>query len=164
MPGFALSHGSDITSAEISRQRYSVAMPLKANLELNAGTKTFASGLLPALIAALRRARPGDLIAISSKEANLGIDLEAWCRFTRNSLVDTSSEAGSTRWVVRYGEAPEGSDTPRPIGSRIWLYTNFDCNLRCDYCCVRPARNRRTPAVRGCWQRRSQPGGCSFRD
>jgi molybdenum cofactor biosynthesis enzyme MoaA len=25
----------------------------------------------------------------------------------------------------------------RPIGSRVWLYTNFDCNLRCDYCCVR---------------------------
>ena len=25
----------------------------------------------------------------------------------------------------------------RPVGSRLWLYTNFDCNLRCDYCCVR---------------------------
>ena len=23
------------------------------------------------------------------------------------------------------------------MGSRLWLYTNFDCNLRCDYCCVR---------------------------
>jgi len=23
------------------------------------------------------------------------------------------------------------------VGSRLWLYTNFDCNLRCDYCCVR---------------------------
>ena len=25
----------------------------------------------------------------------------------------------------------------RPVGSRLWLYTNFDCNLSCDYCCVR---------------------------
>ena len=25
----------------------------------------------------------------------------------------------------------------RPVGSRLWLYTNFDCNLHCDYCCVR---------------------------
>lgn len=23
------------------------------------------------------------------------------------------------------------------IGSRLWLYTNFHCNLACDYCCVR---------------------------
>jgi sulfatase maturation enzyme AslB (radical SAM superfamily) len=33
--------------------------------------------------------------------------------------------------------APEESEADRPIGSRLWLYTNFDCNLRCDYCCVR---------------------------
>jgi molybdenum cofactor biosynthesis enzyme MoaA len=25
-------------------------------------------------------------------------------------------------------------DAP-PLGSRLWLYTNFDCNLACDYCC-----------------------------
>jgi uncharacterized radical SAM superfamily Fe-S cluster-containing enzyme len=24
-----------------------------------------------------------------------------------------------------------------PLGSRLWLYTNFDCNLACDYCCAR---------------------------
>jgi MoaA/NifB/PqqE/SkfB family radical SAM enzyme len=23
------------------------------------------------------------------------------------------------------------------VGSRLWLYVNFDCNLHCDYCCVR---------------------------
>jgi molybdenum cofactor biosynthesis enzyme MoaA len=23
------------------------------------------------------------------------------------------------------------------VGSRLWLYANFDCNLHCDYCCVR---------------------------
>jgi uncharacterized Fe-S cluster-containing radical SAM superfamily protein len=22
------------------------------------------------------------------------------------------------------------------LGSRLWLYTNFDCNLACDYCCA----------------------------
>jgi molybdenum cofactor biosynthesis enzyme MoaA len=41
----------------------------------------------------------------------------------------------------------------RPVGSRVWLYTNFDCNLRCDYCCVRssPSAPRRAlglPRVR----------------
>jgi pyruvate-formate lyase-activating enzyme/TusA-related sulfurtransferase len=110
---------------------------MEANFEIDAGTKTFASGLLPELIAALRRARPGDLIAVLSSDASVGVDLDAWCRFTHNSLVDTSDDAGRSRWVVRCGTAPAPAETDRPIGSRLWLYTNFDCNLRCDYCCVR---------------------------
>jgi pyruvate-formate lyase-activating enzyme len=110
---------------------------MKANFELDAGTKTFASGLLPELIAALRLARPGDLIAVVSAQASVGVDLEVWCRFTRNSLVDRAVEEGRNRWVIRCGEAPVHPDSDRPMGSRLWLYTNFDCNLRCDYCCVR---------------------------
>jgi len=120
-------------------------MPIKANLEIDAGTKTFASGLLQELIAVLRSARPGDLIAVNSSEANLGADLESWCRFTANTLIDTSVAAGHHRWVFRCGAVPALADVDRPIGSRLWLYTNFDCNLRCDYCCVRssPAAPRR---------------------
>jgi len=34
-----------------------------------------------------------------------------------------------------------------PLGSRLWLYTNFECNLACDYCCAqsqpRPAAGTR---------------------
>jgi len=26
-----------------------------------------------------------------------------------------------------------------PLGSRLWLYTNFECNLACDYCCAQSA-------------------------
>jgi MoaA/NifB/PqqE/SkfB family radical SAM enzyme len=35
------------------------------------------------------------------------------------------------------------------LGSRLWLYTNFDCNLACDYCCSQSsprAPARRLPA------------------
>jgi len=39
--------------------------------------------------------------------------------------------------VIRCGEAPASPDIDRPIGSRLWLFTNFDCNLHRDYCCVR---------------------------
>ena len=45
--------------------------------------------------------------------------------------------------MIRCGEAPAEADGEAPaeahrsLGSRLWLYTNFDCNLRCDYCCVR---------------------------
>ena len=108
-----------------------------ASVELDAGSKTFASGLLSDLIAALRRSRKGDLVAVISTDPGIGSELEAWCRFTRNSLVETAIEEGHTRWVLRYGEAPENVGDDRPVGSRLWLYTNFDCNLSCDYCCVR---------------------------
>ena len=111
-------------------------MLTKANIELDAGVKSFATGLLPELIATLHRCGPGDLLAVISSEGGLGADLETWCRFTRNTLVDTTVEAGHTRWVIRCGEAPENADVDRPVGSRLWLYTNFDCNLHCDYCCV----------------------------
>jgi pyruvate-formate lyase-activating enzyme/TusA-related sulfurtransferase len=109
----------------------------KVDFELNAGAKTFSSGLLPELIAALRRSRPGDLLAVISADPALGDGVEAWCRFTRNTLIDTGVEAGRTRWLIRCGEAPTDAEADRPLGSRLWLYTNFDCNLRCDYCCVR---------------------------
>ena len=39
-------------------------------------------------------------------------------------------------------------ERPPPLGSRLWLYTNFDCNLACDYCCARSsprAAARRLP-------------------
>jgi organic radical activating enzyme/TusA-related sulfurtransferase len=112
-------------------------MSTKADLEIDADGKSFATGLLPELITALRRCRPGELLAVVSKEADLGVDLELWCRFTRNTLIETTVESGRSRWVVRCGEAPADNSSDRPIGSRLWLYTNFDCNLHCDYCCVR---------------------------
>ena len=112
-------------------------MRMKANLELDAGAKTFASGLLADLIAVLRRSRKGDLIAVTSSDPGIGPELEAWCRFTRNGLIDIAVEDGRTRWLLRYGEASEIVGEDRPVGSRLWLYANFDCNLSCDYCCVR---------------------------
>ena len=112
-------------------------MTIKTANLLDAGTRTFSSGLLPEVLGALRRCRPGDLLTIVSSVPALAGDMEAWCRFTRNTLVDTAVENGRIRWVVRNGEAPPDGEIERPIGSRLWLYTNFDCNLQCDYCCVR---------------------------
>ncbi|WP_198410896.1 radical SAM protein [Cryobacterium sp. TMT2-42-4] len=46
---------------------------------------------------------------------------------------------GSAITVLR-GRSPDllaGLDPGQLPGSRIWVYTNFDCNLACDYCCVR---------------------------
>src|SRR5260370_34998636 len=90
---------------------------MKANIEIDAGDKTFAAGLLADLIAALRRSGPGDLLTITSTDGSVGADLEAWCRFTHNTLVDSASKAGRTRWVIRCGAAPARPDFTRPVGS-----------------------------------------------
>jgi pyruvate-formate lyase-activating enzyme len=112
-------------------------MRLEAAIDITGGPRTFATGLLLALVAALRATRPGDLIALTSAVPSVATELEAWSRFTGNTIVGASPEDGATRWVIRHGPAPAREMNDRPLGSRLWLYTNFDCNLRCDYCCVR---------------------------
>ncbi len=129
---------------------------MKADAHLDVGRKTFASGLLPELIAVLRRSRPGDLVAVVSDADAVGPELETWCRFTGNPLLEATVEKGRARFVFRCGVVPEPASEQakdnRPVGSRLWLYTNFDCNLHCDYCCVRssprvPRRELGLPTV-----------------
>ena len=76
---------------------------------------------------------PGDAAAV-----------RAWCTRTGNTLVRDDGN----RVVVRRGQPrdPVLDLTPaRRPGTRLWIYTNFDCNLACDYCCVRssPRADRR---------------------
>ena len=68
----------------------------------------------------------------------------AWCDTTGNTLID----AGPDFVEVRRGRPhPSAGQLPpgRRLGTRLWMYTNFDCNLSCDYCCVRssPTADRR---------------------
>lgn len=59
-----------------------------------------------------------------------------WCARTGNELV----EIGNGVAVVRRGRPPDPVEelpADRRPGARLWLYTNFDCNLACDYCCAR---------------------------
>src|SRR6266851_3101080 len=109
---------------------------MRADVNLDIGRKTFASGLLPELIAVLRRSHLGDLVAVVGDEQGVGSELETWCRFTGNPLLEGTVENGRARFVFRCGAVAVPEDN-RPVGSRLWLYTNFDCNLHCDYCCVR---------------------------
>jgi hypothetical protein len=115
----------------------------RADVELPVSTKDFASGLLLDLLAGLRRCPAGGLLAITLLPAVVE-DLERWARFTGNAVVGRTDEPAGTRLVVRNGPALQ-EEAARPIGSRLWLYTNFDCNLACDYCCARssPRTDRR---------------------
>ena len=120
-------------------------MALKARIEIESRGRTFASGLLLDIVAALRETSRGDLVAIAGDDPALGRDLETWSRLTRNPIVAVTSERGRIRWVFRHGAPPGDEEAASPLGERLWLYTNFDCNLRCDYCCVRssPTSSRR---------------------
>ena len=39
--------------------------------------------------------------------------------------------------MIRHGAAAIDDGRAQSLGERLWLYVNFDCNLQCDYCCVR---------------------------
>ncbi|MEO8336835.1 MAG: radical SAM protein [bacterium] len=120
--------------------------PLAASQLVDAGHRTFASGLLLDLLAALRQTSPGDLIAVtSSLAAAVATDLDAWSRLTGNPIVAQTTDGDATRWVIRHGSVSHGDDDARPLGERLWVYLNFHCNLKCDYCCVRssPTASRR---------------------
>ncbi len=68
--------------------------------------------------------------------------VRAWCTRTGNELVAVRGDVA----VVRRGRAPDpfAGLTPEQVpGTRLWMYTNFDCNLACDYCCARSSP--RTP-------------------
>jgi sulfatase maturation enzyme AslB (radical SAM superfamily) len=97
---------------------------MKADIDLDIGARTFASGILAELIAVLRSTRPGALVAVVGDEASVG-------------LLEATTDKDRMRWVFRCGNNAAFGEDSRPVGSRLWLYTNFDCNLHCDYCCVR---------------------------
>ncbi len=116
---------------------------LTAQLDLGIVERTFADGLLLTLQEALRSLGPGELFALVSRDLGVAEGLDQWARLTENSIVEASEEPAGTRYVLRKGPAP--SEEPVALGERLWLYTNFDCNLACDYCCVRssPRAERR---------------------
>ncbi len=87
-------------------------IPMRADVNLDIGRKTFASGLLPELIAVLRRSRPGDLIAVVGDEPSIGPELETWCRFTGNALLEATVENGRPRWVFRCGAVAVPAGVP----------------------------------------------------
>ena len=104
-------------------------------VELRAGAKDFSTGLLNDLLTALQGLADGDLLSLHGP-ARLGPDLDRWARFTGNAIVEVTPEGETSRFIVRKG-APRSYEEAPVVGSRLWLYSNFDCNLACDYCCVR---------------------------
>ncbi len=60
----------------------------------------------------------------------------AWCARTGNELVEITDASVVVRRGPSVDRLAELDPTQVP-GTRLWIYTNFDCNLACDYCCAR---------------------------
>jgi len=119
--------------------------PVRVSVDANG--RTFASGLLLDLVSALRQTIPGDLIGLTA-DPTIEPDLDAWSRITGHAIVSRTIDHARAHWVLRNGTLGPDRDA-RPLGERLWLYVNFDCNLQCDYCCVRssPTAPRRALGV-----------------
>jgi hypothetical protein len=117
---------------------------MNGDVEIVAGDRTFATGLLVEIVRALGVIADGELLALWGPRA-LADDLRTWSALTGHAIVHIEPRGPFVRWVIRRGAARGQGGSTRPLGSRLWLYTNFDCNLRCDYCCVRssPSAPRR---------------------
>jgi hypothetical protein len=93
-----------------------------------------------ALMRTIEQLAEGDtaeFVVASASELEL---VRRWCEKTGNTLVSTLMvEQDSGQVTVGRGR-PRNPATMIPAdrmpGARLWLYTNFHCNLACDYCCV----------------------------
>ena len=71
-------------------------------------------------------------------------DLPTWAELVGHTVESQYAETPDGPWLflVRKAAATTGPSTVfslgerTPIGQRLWVYTNFDCNLACGYCCA----------------------------
>jgi sulfatase maturation enzyme AslB (radical SAM superfamily) len=109
--------------------------------------ESFAIGVVLDLMEAIGRVPTGRAVSVGLGEGDRDTALDlvaAWCTSSGNEIV---SIEGLTVTVL-HGRSPDplaGLDPGQLPGARVWVYTNFDCNLACDYCCVRssPKAERR---------------------
>lgn len=89
------------------------------------------------LLSTLADGETREIIVASAAERELA---ERWCARSGNTIVNADVDASMAGTLtVRRGRPQDplavlGAD--RMPGARLWLYTNFHCNLACDYCCV----------------------------
>jgi pyruvate-formate lyase-activating enzyme len=62
--------------------------------------------------------------------------VERWCEATGNTVLAVH-EHGVEVYRGRPTDLVAALPPERRPGYRLWVYSNFHCNLACDYCCVR---------------------------
>ena len=96
------------------------------------------------LMGTLAHGATGEITVRSPEERVIA---EKWCARSGNTVLDADVDgSGAGTLTVRRGRPADpltvlGAE--RMPGARLWIYTNFHCNLACDYCCV--ASSPQTP-------------------
>ena len=123
-------------------------------LEYDGGDMDCGSGLLLAITSRMRRIDQGEVLLLHTRERSVLADLPAWARLAGHDLIAVVDDAADTApgpwrlWIERgrtvtgafdrsvAADVEYSSGAPAPVGTRLWLYSNFHCNLACIYCCA----------------------------
>lgn len=138
------------TLAESGERVYGAGRPLPYHATLDEARADFGSGLMIRIQAALAGIDNGNILRIASPVPEIGSDLRAFERAAGHGLLSDLPDParpgwrlyflrkgpGRTDWTQSRGASPATATVEMLMPRRLWLYTNYDCNLHCDYCCV----------------------------
>ena len=115
------------------------------------------SGLLIQVHLALLRMRDGQILRVSSPNPDVTEQLRSFEAASAHGILSVSSDPDRPGWTDHYlrkgrartdwaetdggaealaGPSAAPQSVERLMPTRLWVYTNYDCNLACDYCCV----------------------------
>ena len=115
------------------------------------------SGLLIQVHLALLRMHDGQILRLSSPNPDVTEQLRSFEAASAHGILSVSSDPDRPGWTDHYlrkgrartdwaetdggaealaGPSAAPQSVERLMPTRLWVYTNYDCNLACDYCCV----------------------------
>jgi len=100
------------------------------------------AGLLLELAGLVSAVPDGGMVTVAAPTRRHAQLASRWCDRTGNRFVAWHGDHVEIRRGRSRDPLADLPDHLRP-GRRLWLYTNFDCNLACSYCCV--SSSPRTP-------------------
>jgi pyruvate-formate lyase-activating enzyme len=150
-------------------RNYGGGRPLPVHAQVEDPHADLESGLLIRIHVAFLGMADGQILRISSRRPDLTDQLRSFEAASGHGLlsaVPDSERPGWSSYYLRKGVARTDWSGSRSVAfsltdhadpieqympTRLWLYTNYDCNLACDYCCVVSgprADPRRLPVAR----------------
>ncbi len=109
---------------------------------IDGGDLDCGSGLLLLITRGMRRLGDGGHLGIRSAEPSVVVDLPTWADLVGHGIAAQHAETPDGPWwfvVEKHGAQTRtvfSTGASTPVGQRLWVYSNFDCNLACDYCCA----------------------------
>ena len=144
---------ADDASARSDPVNYGGGRSLPVHVDLDEPQADLSSGLLIRAHIALLRMTDGQILRIASPIPDVTHQLRLFEAASGHALLSVVPDANRPGWSFHYlrkGRArtdwSSGAEDVLPtdhlqsvaslMPTRLWLYTNYDCNLACDYCCV----------------------------